>query len=274
MPDLTDSREAVLKTRIFGGFDKQDVLLYIDRLRQEHAAEKDALEAQLQSSAGQCGELQEQVAAYSEKLSDMEKQLEERNARSRDLTGQISILKSQLLNCKKAQDESARSLERQEELNRQLVGRLQETEEKARNYAELSDRVGEILLSAHREADTVVGEARQQARDIRNRVSSDGRRMSDELGDLRAELGEIREQMEALSARLSVRTEAVNRLLEAIDTAGPLPERTPVSLQDGEIPAPDGETSAAAPAAVSKTAQRVFEAADAVQADAPETAQP
>ena len=101
------------------------------------------------------------------------------------------------------QDEAERRLEKQEELNRQLVGRLQDTEDKARGYAELSDRIGEILLSAHREADTVVGEAKQQAREIRNRVSSDGRRMSDELGDLREELGEIRSQMEALSARLS-----------------------------------------------------------------------
>ena len=64
------------------------------------------------------------------------------------------------------------------------------------------------------------------------------------------------------------------RTLSVQNGAAAVSERTPVSLQDGEIPAPDGETSAAAPAAVSKTAQRVFEAADAVQADAPETAQP
>ena len=92
--------------------------------------------------------------------------------------------------------------------------------------------------------------------------------------NLREELGEIRSQMEALSARLSTRTEAVNRLLEAIDTAGPLPERTPAPPQEGEAPAPEGAVPTPAPAAVSKTAQRVFEAVDAVQADAPETAKP
>jgi len=265
MPDLIENREAILRTSFFGGFQKQEVLAYIDRLREENAAAQASLEQQLRSVSDARNELSDQVGSFERKIAEMEKQLEERSAHVRELTGQVSILKSQLLTSKKAQDETARSLQAQEKQNRLLIERLQDSEEKARSYEMLSDKVGEVLISAHREAETVVGEAREKAREIRNCVAADGRRMSDELDDLRMELTQIREQMQALAGRLDSRTQAVNRLLEAIDTAGPLPQRDAPAVEGA---AKSGET---AQPAVSKTARRIFDAAGAMRADAAES---
>ncbi len=258
MPDPIDSREAVFRTCLFGGFEKTEVLAYIDRLRQENAAAVEQLQTDLEAVTQARGELESQAADFEAKLRESEKQLEERSGRLRELNGQVNVLKSQVLSSKKTRDEANRALEEQRVQNLQLSDRLQRTEAVAKNYTELSERVGDILLCAHREADAIVEEARSEARSIRNRVAADGSRMTDELAGMKSELEEIRGQMQVLTERLLARTGMIDKLLEAIDTAGPLPG-DPQGGDPGERPA------------VSRTAQRVFDAAGAVQEAAPQT---
>jgi|GEM_PF-5288295 len=279
MPGTTDNRQAILKTSFFGGFDKREVLSYIDSLREENAAAQTSLDRELQEVTAARNELSAQIGGFQKKLSEMEQQLSERTARADQMTDRVKDLEQRLTESKKETDKAGLALRLQEEQNRVLSERVQRSEEKAQRYVEVSEQLGDILLSARHEADTVVSRALGEAERIRGDVAATGKRMSESLSDMKADLEEMRAQMIELSERLSLRVAEIEAILEWIDPAVPkAPVPQPAGLPPEESPDPQPEEAQEEPAApvqrtaVSQAAQRVRDAADAMREERPRRA--
>ena len=213
----TDHRQAVLKTSFIGGFDKKEVLAYIDRLREENAASQTALDQKLQEVTSARNELSEQVTGFEKKLSEMGSQLDERSGRIRELTGEIERLKGELGDMQKTAAETGRALALQKEQNRILTERAEQSEERARRYDDVSAQLRDIFLTARQSAGELVGAAQEEASRIRSDAVCAGDRLTKELSSMRGELTQMRERMSEMVESFSNKLDGVEEILDELE---------------------------------------------------------
>ena len=122
------------KTVAFGGFDKQDVIRYIEQASKESAAdreklqqERDSLQTEAESLRSQVRELQTRLEAESALREQAQSQLEEAQA-------------------------ARRALESSKGEAERLRAELEKLRPEAEAYAQFRDRVGDIECDAHKRA--------------------------------------------------------------------------------------------------------------------------
>ncbi len=235
MADQQQNKEQVLlKTSFFGGFDKGEVLSYIDRLREQNRSMAVDLEGQLEGMARARGELTEQVAGFEGKISEMEQQLDASSDRIRDLTGMVETLKGTVAQQQRQQDEKERELRTQKEQTRQLSLRAQNYEYKARRYEELSTQVGDILLETRQDAGRLLEEAEQEAARIKSTAVTASERIAGEMRSMREDLTTVREHIAGLMSSMNQRLDEIDRMIEAADPSSRTQEDEPAVVPTAE----------------------------------------
>ena len=137
------------RTAAFGGFNRQDVLDYIEKLTQENQEKSLELERALEreetvrtQSEARFAEAEEQAAAC-EKLSEEVEQLR------KDLA------------------ETQSALEEQTRLASDLQKQVRDLEPEAKSWQRLKDTAGDIEVSAHERAQVTIQNAQSHAAEIR-----------------------------------------------------------------------------------------------------------
>lgn len=233
MAEEQNNRQAMLKTSFFGGFDKKEVLAYIDRLREENTAAQSELDRRLSDMTAARGQLAEQVSGFEKKIGEMESALNERSDRIRSLTGQLDTLQGELTYTKKKQDDTGKQLRLQEEQNRFLLERAKKSETQAQKYAEVSEKIGDMMISAQQAADKIVADARTQAEQLQSETDTASERLAGEFQGMRDELTRLREQMAELVECFSNRITEAEELIDSLEarTITAAPEETPAAAE-------------------------------------------
>lgn len=141
------------KSVTFGGFDKQDVIRYIEQSAREAAEVQDRLQQENDGLRARLRELEEQAA-------EQERRAEEAEKRCRGLEQQLS------------QEQAARQALEQEKTQLQdLAEEVRRLRPEAEAYAQFRDRVGDIECEAHHRAasleSTTMGRMRKAADEFR-----------------------------------------------------------------------------------------------------------
>lgn len=144
----------------FNGFNRRDVLEYIEQMAAAHRREANRLQAELTACAGERDALQATLAGMEDERGGLVAEearvracLEESTATLTRLRGELGDTGEQL-SAAKAELERCRS-------------ELAEIYPMAKCYEELKDRVATVELDAHRKAQTTVDEARVEAEALR-----------------------------------------------------------------------------------------------------------
>lgn len=149
------------------GFNKADVLEYLDGLNADFREETAKTAAALEEKTRQT----EDLAAEAEKLRAA---LEEEKARAEKAAAESEALKAELEAAKQALAESEAVIASQTELIDELKkpaqapdeGRDAEAERKAELYDGVSSQLGDILISANKSADEIIENANEKAKSI------------------------------------------------------------------------------------------------------------
>ena len=176
-----------------GGFNRRDVLTYIEQISIAHRREINDLRKELGRSEEQRRELENTLAGLeSEKgcvaaeEARVRASLEESTVVLARLRGELSDTESQL--------SAARA-----ELER-LRGEVSDLSPMAKSYEELKDRVATVELDAHRAAQATVDEAKVQAEQLREET----RRWVDEVmvqyADVRRAVNDVLDHARAITA--------------------------------------------------------------------------
>ena len=216
MEQNNDNRQAIIRTSFFGGFDKKEVLSYIDRLREENAAAQADLDRRLEEVTAARNDLGEQVAGFERKLVEMGGELDERSGRIKELNDEISRLQSELKSSQKNADDTGRALVLQKEQNRILMERGRESEERAKRYDDVSAQLGDIILTARCSANELIDAAQGEADRIKTDAEKASERVMNELLSLRGELTHMREQMAEMVGDFSNRITVIEDMLDEI----------------------------------------------------------
>lgn len=209
--------QILLKTSFFGGFDKTEVLGYIDSLRKQNNEMEKRLEERMRELSLARSQFAQQAAGFEQKLSEMESRLEERAGKIRELTGAIDTLQGELARHKQAAADAGSALEIQKEQNRQFVRRLQDIEHKARRYDDVSARIGDILIDARRGADDLLSTAQAQAGQITAGAQAASDRIVGEMCAMRGDLMQIRGNFEEMMQAFLTRLDEVGDMLDKLE---------------------------------------------------------
>ena len=210
---LYSDEKVLLRTSFFGGFEKQEVLTYIDKLRKQNRTMAQELARHISEVSTARSQFSEQVSSFESKITEMERQLDERGGKIRELTGMVESLRNEVSQQKMRQIEREKDLQQQREQNRQLMVQIQNYEYKAKRYEDVSAQIGDIILDANQRAADTLAQAQEQAEQIRKNAVTANERITEEMLLMRHELSTVRTQMGDLMQSFTARLDAIDHML-------------------------------------------------------------
>lgn len=226
------------RSAAFGGFNRQDVMEYLERTAAEYAQSLRVLQDKLAQAeqerdelAGRLDELEGELESVTEQAAQSGQALEqERQARKR-AQEQAGALQSRA---------DALEAERQ-----RLQEQVETLRPDAEAYAAVKERAAGIELDAHRRAQGVLDEADGQAKQLRSQMDQWLARVRREYGQLcsqvdatvahaAGELDKVRGSLERITAGLESQAGAMDELVTAYNASDPQRVPAPVPLDEGE----------------------------------------
>lgn len=187
------------RSSAFGGFNRQDVIEYLERSAKEHKLQLEQLQGQVESSQQE-----------SERL----------EAKVQELAGQHDELAARA-----KQAERLPALEEEVRRLRELVAQL---EPDAAAYAAIKERAATMELEAHQRAQAIVDQAKNQAAQVTGEAKQWLNSLRREYGDLRlqventvahatADLDRVRQGLGNVTLCMDRQKNAVDQFLRAAD---------------------------------------------------------
>lgn len=206
---------------MFGGFHKQDVLEYIDRMNESTRESREVLQKQLEELSTARDDLQGRVSDFEKSIASLERQIEETRARAEAAEADKKNLQMQL-NQKNQQIIEKESLlytaTRQRETLQKQVDELQQRDS---HYNELCRDLGSIIVEAKANAKTVLQGARNQGEELSESVLRSvgelARQMSDFRGEVQALKSNIHETVAEMDRRLDTISDAIAQAAESLE---------------------------------------------------------
>lgn len=152
----------VMKTAIFGGFKKADVLNYVEQLQTETADIKSTLEAK-----------REEALELKRKIDELEIKLDALNQVNDKLAEKESEISELTVKLESALNE-----------NKQFSDKIAEYDEKSEKLRRAEKQIGAAYIDARRYSDDLVDNAKAKAKDIGAIASQDVKREANEIEQL------------------------------------------------------------------------------------------
>lgn len=219
--------QAVFKSQAFGGFNKDEVLGYIDRINADNTKEQEALNADIASLNAELGVDREKLAETEQTLAEKENAFTELMAAYEELREHYMMLnerngnlESENEGLKTRLEETSKELEIQKEFSRRLSEKVEEYESK---HDELDEEKKKLVLAANDfgiYARTMVNGAKSSAQSMVSEAQSSADGINAEIDVFRTELLKTRDFMkdslEVLVQRLEyIEAEAAKAKLSA-----------------------------------------------------------
>lgn len=184
--------QVIFKTTTFGGFEKKQVLGYIDEMSEKARKAQKSLDQKLEEMNNSNNELSKQISSFEEKITGLEDQLKSERDKIKELTGMIDNLNSEIEEQKKAVFEKETAIRREADLNRQLRLKAETFEYKSNKYDDTSKQLGEILIDAKRSAQVIINGAKSEAGDIKKITEDTVASITKEIGNFKTDVSELR----------------------------------------------------------------------------------
>lgn len=195
------------RSAAFGGFNRQDVMDYLERSVKEHNQALEQANDQLAQVRGEADQLREQLTQVREEARQTREELERITADQQIAREQSGLVEE--LRCE----------------NQQLRAQADRAQADAEAYAAIKERTASIELEAHRRAQTIVDEAQAQAEQIRRELAQWLERVERDYYDLRAQVGttvtqasseleRVRQGLDNISLCMNNQHSALERLMQ------------------------------------------------------------
>ena len=202
----------------FGGFNRQDVLDYLESSAQANQQQLQQLQDQLEQvrqELEQAAVREQELLAFQTEAEGLRTQLEQSKAQVRDLT---------------------QALEASQQRVQQLDLRVTQLEPDAMAYAAVKERSAGVELEAHRRAQNVLDEAKGQARNVRQQTQQWLSHMVQEYTILRRQLdstfANAGKQLEQVNQALARQDGAFDHLRDAYAKTDPERKPAPTPLEE------------------------------------------
>ncbi len=230
--------QIILKTKLFGGFEKRQVLSYIDNLRENGRKAEAELQEHMTQMSDARSQLTAQVSSFEKQLSQLEEQLAKSQTKVVELTDVIEDLNSEITSQKLTVKEKDRELSMAAEEKKQLQYKTDRFEFKSRKFDDLAMQIGTIIIEAKGDAQLILDTARHEADQIKNEAMETVVKVTDQMKGLQNGLSEAKNSLQEVLASLDIRLAEIDSAINtsAALTTGSMLESTDCSWKESERP--------------------------------------
>lgn len=253
--------QAVFKNQAFGGFNKDEVLSYIDNMNARNTEEQEALNSEIASLNAELGtsklKLEETENALTEKenaFTELMTAYDELREHYMMLSERNGNLQSENEGLNSRAEATEKELEIQKELNRRLSEKIEECE---RSKDELEEEKKKLVLAANDfgiYARTMVNGAKTSAQSIVSEAENSAEQINGEMENFRAEIAKTRDFMKDSLGVLIQRLEYIEEEAEKAKLSA-----KPEEKKDGGIQARCEEIYAEIDSKVEALKKRFFQ---------------
>ena len=215
------AEQAIFKSQTFGGFNKDEVLRYIDKMSTEYSTEKEKLEAEN-------SELRKENEEKNAKILETEGNLNELQAKYDEIMEAYEELRQHYLMLKEHSDNidaeneklsarldnSEKELAIQKEVNAQLEDKLDEETHKAEIFVLKERKLNAAIDDAGESAKHMLACAKSGAQSMLSDAQNSAESINDEIEGFKAELEKTKEFMQDSLAVLIQRLEYIGKTAE------------------------------------------------------------
>ena len=173
-------QKAAFKTSLFGGYEKESVLKYIDDMSRAAAASEAKLQEQIEQITRSRRELEEQIAEFEKRMQDASETIDAEKGKNKKLSEMIGLLQEEIDRQRRQGESRTREYQAAQEKNRQLQEQVRQVEEKSKLYDEAAASIGSAILQAQQTAQSIVDEAGGQAKEIVDRANTQAQAITDD----------------------------------------------------------------------------------------------
>lgn len=192
------------RSALFGGFQREDVLQYIEKMDSSYAEQTAQLKGQAEDARNALSELRAQNREYADKNKELLQKIETMAKDMDSFRAQMDEIERNFAQQEaehNAQEESMLSLLADNEALQQENERLQK---KCGEYDAAKEKIAEMELSAYRRAKKIEQDAREEAK----KVQAQSKEL---LARVRQQLDETSEGYKAVLAKSQAESEAMTR---------------------------------------------------------------
>lgn len=204
-----------------GGFNKQDVLAFLEEQSKQAAQAQQQLQEQLEGSNRQAETLRQEGEELRRRLEEAQRELETARQGRDSLSAQLEEAGRELAASREETDRARRELE---ESNEKLAAARAERDKvqakldgalpDAQAYAQIKERAAGVELDAHRRAQSVQDKAERDAERVRRQLEQWLERMEKEYSAMR---GEVEITVSHAASELDRVRAGLNRITQMVD---------------------------------------------------------
>ncbi len=215
------AEQAIFKSQTFGGFNKEEVLKYIDKMNTEYSEEHDKSEQEISSLKAELSEKNTAAEELSQKHDELQKKYDEIMDAYEELRQHYLMLKEHSDNIDAENEKLKNRLETAEkelaiekELNSQLEDRLDEEAHKAEVIVFKERKLNAAIDDAGESAKSMLASAKSGAQSIISDAQKYADSINDEIEDFRTELEKTKVFMQDSLAVLIQRLDYIGKNAE------------------------------------------------------------
>ena len=233
------------RSAAIGGFNKQDVLSFLEEQSKQSVQAQQRLQEQLEEANRQLEALGREKADLQGQLAGVRQELEALRESQSGLSAQLSRTEQELSVSRAQGERTAQELEKTRRERDGLQAKLNTALPDAQAYVQIKERTAGVELEAHRRAQAIQDRAEDDAQRVRRKLEQWLQRMEREYDQMRgeveitvshaaSELDRVRAGLNRVTQLVDSQEEALKGIARAYDeTAGPKPE-APMPIPEEE----------------------------------------
>ena len=207
-------KQALFKTSVVGGFNKSEVLTYIDELSSSSKEMEKQLGEKITELEAANQKLGEDIALVTLKLETAQEKLESEQNKIRELTAQLSDISLDMAKYKQLSEEKDRELKILKEQNRQLQFKAESFEYKSKKYDDMSQQIGDALIEAKEKAEQIILQANVRAKGIVRNATSEMESFSGQMAYLKEDVARVREHLAQAVAQMEEKLNVLDGMID------------------------------------------------------------
>lgn len=217
------AEQAIFKSQTFGGFNKEEVLKYIDKMSSEHSEEQEKSNAEIAELSAKIEERENKLRETNESLEDLRKKYDEIMAAYEELRQHYLMLKEHSDNIEAENEKLSARIEKAEnelviekEINAQLKEKIELEERKSEEFSARERKIIAAIDDAGDSTKLMLANAKSGAQSIIAEAQSSAEGINAEIDVFRSELEKTKSFMEDSLAVLVQRLEYIGKTAEAV----------------------------------------------------------
>lgn len=213
------SEQVIFKNQAFGGFNKEEVLQYIDSINSKHTEEMDKASSEIISLSEQVKDFKIKAENGAKSFDELMKAYNEMREHYIELKKRNDNLESENTRLKTRCSIAEKDLQIEKELNKQLEDKIEEVRQKVEEHEDDEKRLAAAMAEVGDSAKVILGGAKANAQSIISNAQSSAESINAEIDGFCKELENTKAFMQDSLSVLTQRLEYISKTAAATKIA-------------------------------------------------------